>query len=452
MKIKFLGAVQTVTGSKYLLSFDDKKILVDCGLYQGLKELRLRNWHALPIDPAEIDAVLITHAHIDHTGYLPRLVKNGFRGKIFSTEGTRDLCSILLPDSGHLQEEEAETANRYGYSKHKPALPLYTREDGVESLNYFHTAPFNHRLALNDNFSFQFLRAGHIIGSSFIRIQYKNISVLFTGDMGRPNDPVMQPPTIIHAIDYLIVESTYGNRLHELGHPKDYLKNIINKTMARGGTIVIPSFAVGRAQTLLHYILLLKKEGAIADIPVYLDSPMAINSTQIMLKHRENLRLTEAECHQLNDVATYTNSPDESKALDKNKTPKIIISASGMATGGRVLFHLATYAPDPLNTILFTGYQAVGTRGENMESGAKEIKIHGAMIPVNAEVASLSNTSAHADYSETLQWLGHYEKPPKKTFITHGEPNAANALKEKIENQYGWHCVVPKYLEKDELS
>ena len=452
MKITFLGAAETVTGSKYLLSFDDKKILIDCGLYQGYKELRLRNWDHLPLDPATIDAVILTHAHIDHTGYLPLFIKNGFRGKIYSTEGTKDLCSILLPDSGHLQEEEAYIANKYGYSKHKPAAPLYTQADGEEALQYFNTISFNEQVPLTNHFSFQFLPAGHIIGAAFIRIQYKHFSLLFTGDMGRLHDPVMKAPTVISDIDFLVVESTYGDRLHEPGHPKDSLKTIINETAHRGGTVVIPSFAVGRAQSILHYIYLLKKEGSIPDVPVFLDSPMAVNATHILLKHIENLRLTEDECHQLNNVATYVNTPEESKDLDNNKMPKIIISASGMATGGRVLFHLRAYAPDARNTILFTGYQAMGTRGARIVAGEKEIKIHGQMIAVRAEVKSLSNTSAHSDYRETLKWLSFYQKPPKKIFITHGEVKAAHSLKEKIEKQFGWSCIVPHYLQSENLE
>ncbi len=452
MEITFLGATETVTGSKYLLSFDNRKILVDCGLYQGRKDLRLRNWNRLPIDPATIDTVLITHAHIDHTGYLPLLIKNGFKGTIYSTEGTRDLCSILLPDSGHLQEEEAEMANKYGYSKHTPAFPLYTQKDGEEALNYFDTIPFNQQFNLTDKFSFQFLPAGHIIGASFIRIQHKDCSLLFTGDMGRLHDPVMKAPTVIHDIDYLVVESTYGNRLHEPGHPKDYLKDIINTTVHRGGTVVIPSFAVGRAQAILHYIYLLKKEKSIPDIPVFLDSPMAVNATHILLKHIENLRLNKDECGQLNDIATYVNTPEESKELDSNQSPKIIISASGMATGGRVLFHIKVYGSDRKNTILFTGYQAEGTRGDRMVKGEKKIKIHGEIVQIQAQVESLSNTSAHSDYEETLKWLSFYEKAPKKVFITHGELAAANSLKEKIEQQFGWNCVVPHYLQNETLS
>lgn len=452
MDLTFLGAVQTVTGSKYLLSFDNKNILIDCGLYQGLKELRERNWNPLPISAKAIDAVILTHAHIDHSGYLPLLVKHGFRGKIYSTEGTKDLCSILLPDSGHIQEAESEIANRYGYSKHSPALPLYTQEDGENTIQYFHTLPYHKSFQLTPDFSFELLPAGHIVGSAMVRIHYKNKTVVFTGDLGRPNDPVMKAPDRVDEADYLVIESTYGNRLHESAHPKDLLKEIVNKTIKRGGTILIPSFAVGRAQALLHYIFTLKKEKAIPDIPVFLDSPMSIDSTQILLKYHHNLRLTEAECAELNKVATYTCSPEESKSIDENPMPKIIISASGMATGGRILFHLARYAPDHRNTILFTGYQAGGTRGARLMNGEKELKIHGKMVPVNAEVAALSNTSAHVDYAEMLQWLSVFKKSPKKIFITHGEENAANALKEKIEKQFHWRCVVPQYMQKEMLE
>lgn len=451
MQITFLGGIETVTGSKYLLSFDNKKVLVDCGLFQGLKELRLRNWDKLQLDPLSVNAILLTHAHIDHSGYLPLFVKNGYEGKIYCTEGTKDLCSILLPDSGHLQEEEAEYANRYGYSKHKPALPLYTMDDAINSLRHFKSYSFNTDIGLYPDFHFEFLRAGHIVGASFIRIHHHDLSILFTGDMGRPNDPVMQSPAIIQDIDYLVIESTYGNRLHEPGHPKDYLKNIINKTIHRGGSVIIPSFAVGRAQALLHYIYHLKKEKSIPDIPVFLDSPMAINSTQILLKHRENLRLTGEECQQLNKVATYTRTADESKKLDMSIMPKIIISASGMATGGRILHHLKVYAPDERNTILFTGFQALGTRGSRLANGEKQVKIFGGMIPVRAEIAILSNTSAHSDYAEILEWLENFKKAPRKIFITHGEYEAATSLKQKIEAKFGWHCIVPHFQQIEAL-
>jgi metallo-beta-lactamase family protein len=452
MKLSFLGATGTVTGSKYLLSFNDKKILIDCGLFQGYKELRLRNWSPLPIDPKTIDAVLLTHAHIDHSGYLPLLVKNGFKGDIYCTSGTKDLCSILLLDSGHLQEEEARIANQYGYSKHQTALPLYTVHDAEIALKQFKPISFDTVFQLFDDVSIQFTRAGHIIGSAFIRFNFPNASVLFTGDMGRMHDSVMREPSIINEIDYLVIESTYGNRLHQKEDPKVLLKEIINKTVHRGGSIIIPAFAVARAQNLLYYISVLKKEKSIPDIPVYLDSPMAINATNIMCKHKEDHHLSESECTDLCNTATYTRTPEESKSLDNNSFPKIIISASGMATGGRILFHLKTYATDPKNTILFAGYQAGGTRGARMVNGEKEIKIHGQMVPVRAQVESLSNLSAHADYEEIMHWLSHFRKPPKKVFITHGEPEAAKSLKTKIEQQFGWTCIVPQYQQTETLT
>ena len=451
MKLTFLGATGTVTGSKYLLSVDDKKILVDCGLFQGYKELRLRNWSPLSFDPKSIDALILTHAHIDHSGYIPLLVKNGFKGNIYCTSGTRDLCSILLPDSGHLQEEEAYIANKYGYSKHHPALPLYTVIDAEIALKQFVPKDYNTVYQLFDEVSFQLRTAGHIIGSAYVRIQCRDTSLLFTGDMGRPHDSVMREPSVVEEIDYLVIESTYGNRLHEKDDPKDLLKNIINKTIHRGGSLIIPSFAVARAQTLLHYIAGLKKENAIPDIPVYLDSPMAISATDILCKHGEDHRLSESECKQVCNCATYVRTPEESKALDNNAFPKIIISASGMATGGRILFHLARYAPDYKNTILFVGYQAGGTRGARMLDGENEVKIHGQMIPVRAHIESMSNLSAHADYDEILAWLSHFKKPPKKIFITHGEPDAANALKAKIEERFGWNCLVPSYQQTETL-
>lgn len=452
MQITFLGATETVTGSKYFLSFDENKnIFVDCGLFQGYKELVLRNWAPLPFDPKIINAVLLTHAHIDHTGYLPLLVKNGFKGDIYCTKGTNDLCSILLPDSGHLQEEEARNANKYGYSKHSPALPLYTARDAEFALKQFRPKAYNTVFPLLENVNFELIRSGHIIGSSFVKVNFQNKSILFTGDLGRQHDPVMRDPSIIEEIDYLVIESTYGNRLHGQEHPKDSLKKIINTTLHRGGSIIIPAFAVGRAQSLLYYISLLKNEKSIPDVPIYLDSPMAINASDILCRNKEDHRLSEKECADLCSIASYTRAPEESKELDANIFPKIIISASGMATGGRILFHLQTYATDPKNTILFTGYQAGGTRGAEMVNGKKEIKIHGQIIPVRTQIEMLSNLSAHADYEEILQWLKHFRRPPLKTFITHGEPAAANALKNKIEEQFGWSCIVPHHEQTEQL-
>lgn len=452
MQLTFLGAVHTVTGSKYLLNINSKKILVDCGLFQGYKELRLRNWDSLPVDPHSIDAVIITHAHIDHTGYLPLLVKNGFKGKIYTSTGTKALCSILLIDSGHLQEEEARLANRYGYSKHKPALPLYTEEEARTALTHFEAVDFGVPHHLFDACSFELYRAGHIIGASFVKIKNGNTSILFSGDIGRPHDPVMQAPTIIEEADYIVMESTYGDRLHDTTNPLPQIARVINQTIKRGGSIIIPAFAVGRAQSLLYYISQLKKSGEIPDVPVYLDSPMAINASHILCSHKKDHHLTEEQCRELCNVAKYVSAPNESKQLDINKTPKIIISASGMLEGGRILHHIKVYGPDPKNSILITGYQANGTRGALVARGDRSIKFHGEQVAINAHVEVMTSGSAHADYREMLDWLNHFKKPPKKVFITHGEHSSAVSFKEHIEKELGWSCVVPDYLDKVELS
>lgn len=451
MQLTFLGATGTVTGSKYLIETDTKKVLIDCGLFQGYKELRLRNWNRLPVSPRSIDAVILTHAHIDHTGYIPLLVKNGFHGNIYCTPGTKALCEILLPDSGFLQEEEANFANRHNISKHKPALPLYTREDALNSLKQFKTIDFEINTLLFDDLSFKFKKAGHIIGSAFVSIKHHATSLLFTGDMGRPHDPIMREPAIIQQTDYLVIESTYGDRLHDTENPEDQLEKIINKTAKRGGSIIIPAFAVGRAQNLLYYIDQLKTAKKIPDMPVFLDSPMAINATQIFCDYPKEHRLSNQLCEKFCRAATYINTSEESKKLSQLTSPAIIISASGMATGGRVLHHLKTFAPNHRNTILFTGYQAGGTRGAKIMAGEKEIKIHGELIPVKAEVAMLSNASAHADYREILEWLSHFTSAPKKVFITHGEQASAMSLKTKIEEKFKWHCEVPVYLQKEKL-
>lgn len=452
MQLTFLGAVHTVTGSKYLLNINSKKILVDCGLFQGYKELRLRNWDKLPVDPHSIDAVIITHAHIDHTGYLPLLVKNGFKGKIYTSAGTKALCSILLVDSGHLQEEEARLANRYGYSKHKPALPLYTEEEAKSALTHFEAIDFGKPHHLFDDCSVELYRAGHIIGASFVKIKNGNTSILFSGDIGRPHDPVMQAPTIIEEADYIVMESTYGDRLHDTTNPLPQISKVINETIKRGGSIIVPAFAVGRAQSLLYYIYQLKKNDEIPDIPVYLDSPMAINASHILCSHKQDHRLTEDQCHHLCNVAKYVSTPNESKQLDLNQTPKIIISASGMLEGGRILHHIKAYGSDPKNTILITGYQANGTRGAMVARGDLEIKVHGEQIPIRAKVEVMTSGSAHADYREMLDWLKHFKRAPKKIFLTHGEHSSAVSLKQSIEKELGWNCVVPDYLNKVELS
>jgi len=452
MKITFLGAAQTVTGSKYLITTEKLKILVDCGLFQGLKNLRLRNWQPFPISPRTIDAILLTHAHIDHSGYIPLLVKNGFTGKIYCSPATKDLCAILLPDSGFLQEEEARFANKHGLTKHKPALPLYTRADAEKSLQQFHPVEFSTPLKLDEQFSAQFFKGGHILGASLIQLQHHDTRLLFSGDIGRLKDVFMKSPTLFTTTDFLVLESTYGNRLHEAANPLDELAVIINRTFKRGGTLVIPAFAVGRVQAILYLIYQLKFANRIPDLPIYLDSPMAVSATKLLCKYADEHNISNKICNEVGSLASYVNTPEESKDLDTHTTPMIIISASGMLEGGRVIHHLKTFATDPRNTILLTGYQAAGTRGEALINGKKMLKIHGEMISINAEIIELSNMSAHADYNEILNWLSHFKQAPHKVFLTHGEYESALSLKNKIEEKFNWKCVIPEYLQQENLK
>ena len=452
MKLTFLGATGTVTGSKYLLEVGGKRILVDCGLFQGLKQNRLKNWAKLPIDPASVDVVILTHAHIDHTGYLPLFVRNGFAGKVYCSYATRDLCEILLPDSAHLQEEEARFANKYGFSKHSPALPLYTKEDTVKALDVLHPVEFEKDIDLGDGVTMRISPNGHIIGSAFVRIHDAKTSILFSGDIGRPNDVLMKSPTQIKQADYLVMESTYGDRVHDKTDPKIKLAAAINRTISRGGKVIIPVFAVGRAQELLYYIHLLKAKGSIPDVPVYLNSPMAVDATEIFNRHSGEHRLSSSECEAMFHTAHMVNTVEQSKALNENRHPMIILAASGMATGGRVVHHLKAFAPNPNNTILFAGFQAAGTRGAAMLNGVDSIKIHGEYIPVNAEVSLISNLSAHGDYLEILDWLRGFESAPKRVFVTHGEPIAADAMRHHIEETLHWNTCVPDYLETVELN
>ncbi|AEB85709.1 MULTISPECIES: MBL fold metallo-hydrolase [Comamonadaceae] len=452
MQLQFLGATGTVTGSKYLLRHEGATLLVDCGLFQGYKQLRLRNWAPLPVPAADIDAIVLTHAHIDHSGYLPLLARQGFKGKVYCSEATFDLCRILLPDSGHLQEEEAEYANRHSFSKHKPALPLYTREDAERCLKLFAPRPFGTTWSPANGLHARLDRSGHMLGSAFVRIDDGKRSILFSGDIGRPNDLVLAAPTRLPGADYAVVESTYGDRAHEPGDPLAKLGDVINRTAARGGTVVIPAFAVGRAQTLLYAIHLLKERGVIHHLPVYLDSPMAIDATRIYHAHRDEHRLTPDQCEAMCHAATIVNKPADSKALSARRGPMVIISASGMATGGRVVHHLKSFAPDHRNTILFAGYQAGGTRGATILQGAASVRIHGEEVPIRAEVASLGSLSAHADAGEILQWMRGFDAAPQMTFVTHGEPSAADAMRSRIEHELGWPCRVPDYLETVELA
>jgi metallo-beta-lactamase family protein len=452
MHIKFLGATNTVTGSKYLVKSGLTRILVDCGLFQGYKQLRLRNWAHLPVETTELDAVVLTHAHLDHSGYLPLLVRNGFKGKIYCSEATYDLCKILLPDSGRLLEEEAAYANRHGYSKHHPALPLYTEADAEHSLKFFAPVKFGKRFEPGGAFTCELACAGHILGAAIVVLRDSHTTITFSGDLGRPNDPIMVAPSLVERTDYLVVESTYGNRRHDPADPMDFLGKTIRETVNRGGITIIPSFAVGRAQTLLYYIHLLKKSGAIPSVlPIYLNSPMAVDATAIYLKHRREHRLDDEQCRAMHGAAKIVNSVEESIALNRQRMPMVIIAASGMATGGRVLHHLKAFASDSRNTILFAGFQAGGTRGAAMIAGADSIKIHGEYVPLRAQVTQIANLSAHADGAEILGWLSHFKAPPKRTFIVHGEPDAADALRMRIEEQLHWRCQVPGYLESFEL-
>ncbi|MGE0736309.1 MAG: MBL fold metallo-hydrolase RNA specificity domain-containing protein [Alphaproteobacteria bacterium] len=450
--MRFLGGVGTVTGSKCLVTAGTSRVLVDCGLFQGYKQLRLRNWAGLPFDAQGLGAVVLTHAHLDHSGYIPLLVKSGFDGPIYCTRGTRDLCSILLPDSGFLQERDADFANRHGFSKHRPALPLYTMADAERSLNQFVPMEFHAGFEAAPGISAEFKIAGHILGAAMADLRIGAQSILFSGDLGRPNSRTMLDPETVARADYLVLESTYGNRTHDPRDPEAMLAEIIRRTVARGGTLLVPCFAVGRAQTMLYHLARIKADRRAPPVPIYLDSPMAIDATNVFQSHAGEHKLSAAECHRIFSVARYVSDAAESKALDANPMPKIILAASGMATGGRVLHHLKLLGPDIRNTILFTGYQAGGTRGAAIIAGAPSVKIHGAYVPIRAEVAMLDNLSAHADADEIFAWLGHFEAPPRRVFINHGEPAASDALRHRIEEQLDWACTLPEQGETIALT
>lgn len=453
MRIQFLGAAGTVTGSKYLATARDTRVLVDCGLFQGLKQLRLRNWAALPVEPKSISAVVLTHAHLDHSGYVPLLVKAGFRGPIYCTPATFELCKILLPDSGRLQEEDAGYANRGGFSKHHPALPLYTEEDALASLRRFRPLGNGEAVDLGGGLTARFDPAGHILGAAIVTLTGQTHRVVFSGDLGRPDDPLMRAPCAIEAADYLVVESTYGDRLHPSLDPLDELEAVITRTIGRGGVVVVPAFAVGRAQSLLLCIARLKAAQRIPrDLPVYLNSPMAVDVTGLYQRFRGEHRLDAQECAAMCHVAKYVNSVEESRHLNTVQRPMIIVAASGMATGGRVVHHLKAFAPDARNTILFSGYQAAGTRGAAMLAGAPSIRIHGQDVPLRAEVAACTSLSAHADHAQIVQWLRHFQAPPRTTFVTHGEPVAADAMRQHIERELHWTTHVPDYRDSVELD
>lgn len=439
----FFGAAGTVTGSRYLLKHGPERVLIDCGLFQGYKKLRQRNWREPGFEAAALSAIVLTHAHLDHSGYLPRLCQMGFRGPVYCTSGTRDLLEILLPDSGFLQEEETRNAIRFGYSHHESPEPLYTREQAERCLEQLCTVPFDQTFAVANGVQAKFTRAGHIVGSACVALNIDRTRLTFSGDVGRPLDPIMKPPEPLVEMDYLVIESTYGDRRHPQENPSELIASIVNRTAEQGGVVVIPAFAVGRAQHLLHILDVLKRAHRIPNLPVFLDSPMAIDATETFRAHEEEHRLTPEECRSMFELATFSKTSDDSKAIDASTEPMIVISASGMATGGRVLHHLARFLPDPRNTVLLVGYQSAGTRGRLLADGCDELKLHGRYVSVRARIAQAQGLSAHADYAELCAWLQRSSLSPKRVFVTHGEPAASDALRRRLRDTFGWDCVVP---------
>jgi metallo-beta-lactamase family protein len=482
--LTFLGAAGTVTGSKHLLEIGGRRILVDCGLFQGLKELRERNWEPLPVDPVHLDAVILTHAHLDHCGYLPRLVAGGYRGRIFCTPATKELCSLVLPDSAHLQEEDARDANRYGYSKHSPALPLYTAIDAARTLTQLQPVGYDRPLPLilsgptqvglksdlsqtsNDRLTVEFINAGHLLGSAYARVRVGDAVVLFGGDLGRYNRPVLPDPLPVSEADYLLVESTYGDRVHPPDDDGERVARIVGETAARGGKVIIPSFAIGRVGEVLYWLKRLEDEKRIPILPVYVDSPMAISALRFYaarlgeldpdLRDTTDKRRAPAGAR---DVAAFAStrlvmvsSARQSADLVASRQPSIVISASGMATGGRVLHHLAATLSNPKNTVLFVGYQAAGTRGRALVEGATEVKLLGRHVPVAARIEKIDSMSAHADAGEILRWLSGFSRAPRMTFLVHGEPAALDALHARITAERQWPVHIPAYRESVPLD
>ena len=439
--LTFYGAVGTVTGSRYSLKTRDNHVLIDCGQFQGLKEIRERNWQPFPEPPDSIDAIFLTHAHIDHSGFIPALVKQGFKGPVYCTSATQALCEILLLDAAKIQEEDANYYNQHNLSRHHPALPLFTSEDAEQALELF--KPLNTGQASLGDIGVTFHPNGHILGSSFLDVVAAGRHLLFSGDVGRPHDIIMHSPQSPCYADYLIVESTYGDRLHPRRDIKANLADCISETVRRGGQVLIPAFAVGRTQAILYLLHQLRSERLIPPVPIYLDSPMAISVTRLMTKYHHEHRLNRAECQAIENNVHFTQTVEQSIALNGIDTPCIIVSASGMATGGRVLYHLKRLLPDANNTVIFAGFQAEGTRGGRIVRGEPSVKIHGQMHAVNARVENFDFLSAHADREEMLRWLKKMPVAPKRCFVTHGEKQASTAMAEAIQNELGWKTLLP---------
>ena len=448
MKLQFLGAAQTVTGSKYLVSSNGARIMVDCGLYQGVKNLRERNWQGLPLPAEELDAVVLTHAHIDHTGYLPALYRLGFKGPIYSSAATYALCKVLLPDAGYLQEEDARYAARKRFSKHADPQPLFTVEDAERVLSQFRVIDEDEPSPIVKGISARLRSAGHILGACSVQLDDGQTTLTFSGDLGRQHDPIMNPPAAPLASDYMVVESTYGDRHHPAIDTAQSLANIINETTHRGGIVLMPSFAVGRAQMLLHLIHELKEAGRIESVPVYLNSPMAIKATEIFCHFHRQHRLSPEVCEQIDAMTTYVRTVEESIELNKQKYPSVIISASGMASGGRVLHHMKSLIGDHRNSVVFAGFQAPGTRGAALLGGAERVKIHGHYFPVRAQIHDLESLSAHADSDEIIAWLAQLTVPPKHLYITHGEAAASDCLRLRVRDELHWSASVPEFREE----
>lgn len=457
-KITFLGAAGTVTGSKYLVEANSKRLLVDCGLFEGTRELKQRNWDKCPVDPATIDWLLLTHAHIDHTGYIPRVVREGFRGPIYANSATIELCGLLLPDSAHLQEEDAAYAAKKGYSRHTPPLPLYTTPEAQEALKQFREIPLHDPFTISPEFSVLPHDAGHILGATWLELTItengKKTLVVFSGDLGRYDQPILKDPESPTRADFLLCESTYGDRDHPSGSVLDELANVITATAKRGGAVVIPAFAVDRTQLLLYYIHQLQLSSRIPKLPIYVDSPMAINITDMYVKHAADHDLKKQDIQDPFNICEVhmTRTVEDSKKINDVVSPCIIISASGMITGGRVLHHLAKRLPDSRSSVLLVGYQAEGSGGRALQNGAKFLKIHGEQVPVRAQVVDIGQLSAHAGKSELLRWLSGFQAPPKQTFLVHGEPVALSSLKDAITSQYHWPVTIPEYLQTIDLG
>jgi metallo-beta-lactamase family protein len=472
--IQFLGAAGTVTGSKHLINTGSEssgggfQALIDCGMFQGPKEWRERNWQDTPIPARQIDAVVLTHAHLDHCGWIPRLVKGGFRGPIYATPATIDLCGILLPDSGHLQEEDAAFYNKFKKSKHDPALPLYTLAEAQASLQYFRAVQFEETRQLCPEMSFRFVRAAHILGSSMVELTLivngQAHRLLFTGDIGRVRDRSIAPgkvvrsgPTEGETADVLVMESTYGNRQHPTVDPRPELASLIRRTVERGGSVIVPAFAVERTQKFLFMLKELMQSQQLPPIPVFCDSPMAIKAVEIFMKHTEEYsedtrRLISQHGSPLEWPGfTFASTAEQSKTINGVKTPSIIVSSSGMVTGGRILHHLAQRLPDPKNTVIFIGFQAPGTRGFTIKSGASEVKIFGDVVPIRAQVTALEQFSDHADTPELLQWLRTFPTKPPATYLVHGEPAASSQLRNTITKELGWNVQVAQWMQKVEI-